>query len=396
MTDHPGPYGAEQPRGNVAAAQALGQSVWLDNLSRRLIRSGRLDRLRDLGVTGITSNPTIFQKAVAGSNDYQEGLRELVTRGRAPHDILWDLMVEDVVAAADSFRPVFDSHGGRDGFVSIEVSPTVAHSTEATVAMARDLRRRCNRPNVMVKIPATREGVAAIQTMISEGANINVTLIFSVQRYQEVVEAFLSGLETLARNGGDVAQVNSVASFFVSRVDTKVDALIDTRLAGALSDDAKRGLESIRGTIGIANSKMAYQRFLALHSGARWEALAGAGAVPQRCLWASTSVKDPRYPDTLYVDNLIGAATVDTMPEATLEALVDHGSVRARLGANLDGARAHLDQLQRCGFSLDQVTDDLEREGVAAFEKSYQELGHTLTEAVGELVGHSDGSVSDG
>ncbi len=381
MTDQLRPHDAASPPGNIAAAQALGQSVWLDNLSRQLIRSGQLERLRDLGVTGITSNPTIFQKAVAGSNDYQDGLRDLVACGRAPDEILWDLMIEDVVAAADSFRPVFESHGGRDGFVSIEVSPAVANSTEKTVAMARELHRRCNRPNVMVKIPATPEGVAAIQTMISEGANINVTLIFSVQRYEEVVEAFLSGLETLASAGGDVAQVNSVASFFVSRVDSKVDALIDKQLAGAVSDDTERRLESIRGTIGIANSKMAYQRFLALHSGARWEALTRAGAVPQRCLWASTSVKDPRYPDTMYVDNLIGAATVDTMPEATLEALVDHGSVRERLGTDLDEARAHLDQMQRCGFSLAQVTDDLEREGVAAFEKSYQDLEQALTEA---------------
>ncbi len=198
MTEPFRPHRAEARPGNIAATQALGQSVWLDSLSRRLIRSGQLERLRDRGVTGITSNPTIFQKAVAGSNDYQDGLRDLVAHGRAPDEILWDLMIEDVVVAADSFRPVFESRGGRDGFVSIEVSPAVAASTEKTVAMARELHRRCNRPNVMVKIPATPEGVAAIQTMIGEGANINVTLIFSVQRYEEVVEAFLSGLEALA------------------------------------------------------------------------------------------------------------------------------------------------------------------------------------------------------
>jgi transaldolase/glucose-6-phosphate isomerase len=365
---------------NIARVHGLGQSIWLDNLSRRMIRSGALEQLRDRGVTGITSNPTIFQKAVAASSDYDAAVHHLVSQGRTPDEILWDLMVEDVLDAADIFRPVHQSTGGRDGFVSIEVSPSVAHSTEQTVAMARDLHRRCRRPNVMVKIPATPEGVPAIQTMIAEGANINVTLIFSVLRYEQVVEAFLSGLEILAAGGGSLAQVNSVASFFVSRVDTKVDALIDARLSSGADAELVRRLESLRGTIGIANSKIAYQRFLALHSGRRWVNLARAGAAPQRCLWASTSVKDARYSDTMYVDSLIGADTVDTLPESTLEALVDHGTVRESLQAGTTEARERLDKLERSGISLDQVTSDLEQEGVESFAHSYQELGAALAQ----------------
>jgi transaldolase len=367
--------------GNVARTHALGQSIWLDNLSRGLIRSGELERLRDRGVTGITSNPTIFEKAVVGSSDYQAAVREMVARRRTPDEILWDLMVEDVVDAADIFLPVHERTGGRDGFVSIEVSPAAAHSTDQTVAMARELHRRCHRPNVMVKIPATPEGLPAIRTMIGEGANINVTLIFSVRRYQEVVEAFLSGLESLAAKGGRVDQVNSVASFFVSRVDTKVDALIDQRLSSNADTDVIRRLESLRGTIGIANSKIAYRHFHTLHSGDRWETLATAGATPQRCLWASTSVKDSRYPDTMYVDNLIGPETVDTMPERTLEALVDHGTVRESLGAGIAEAQAQLDELERCGIHLNRVTDDLEQEGVASFGQSYQRLHDALVQA---------------
>jgi transaldolase len=363
---------------NVDRARALGQSIWLDDLSRRLIRSGDLERLRERGVSGITSNPTIFQKSVAASSDYDDAVRQLTASGRTPDEILWDLMIEDVVDAADVFRPVYRDTGGRDGFVSIEVSPSVAHSTEQTVAMARDLHRRCHRPNVMVKIPATPAGVPAIQTMVGEGANINVTLIFSVQRYREVAEAFLSGLESLAAHGGSVAQVNSVASFFVSRVDTTVDALIDRRTTSGADAGLVRRMQSIRGAIGIANSKIAYHQFRAIHSGKRWGRLARAGAAPQRCLWASTSVKDPRYPDTMYVDNLIGRDTVDTMPATTLDAFSDHGTVGEPLSSGVAEARAQLEELERSGISLDQVTGDLEREGVAAFELSYRNLREAL------------------
>jgi transaldolase len=380
---------------HISEIQAIGQSIWLDNLSRRLVRSGELQRLLELGVTGITSNPTIFQKAVAASADYDDGIRALRESGRSPDDILWDLMVEDVVAAADVLRPVHQRTGGHDGFVSIEVSPSVAHSTERTVAMARDLQRRCNRPNVMVKIPATPAGVPAIRQMIAEGANINVTLIFAVRRYEDVVEAFLAGLEELQREGGAVDKVNSVASFFVSRVDAKVDAIIDAKLTEELDDATRNVLASVRGTIGIANSKLAYERYRALHAGPRWEALARAGARTQRCLWASTSVKDPRYPDTTYVDNLIGPNTVDTVPNATLEALVDHAAVRETLCDDIDEARSTLARLASCHISLDEVTDQLEVEGVAAFEKSYRDLLATLADASQALTG-SAGAPSTG
>ena len=369
----------------------LEQSIWLDNLSRRLLQSGALQRLRDQGVTGITSNPTIFQKAISDSSVYDDGIRRLAAAGRRPDQIMWDLMIEDVTAAADVLRPAYERSGGQDGFVSIEVSPEVAHSAARTVAMVDELRARCARANVMVKIPATREGLAAIQQGIGKGANINVTLIFAVSRYEAVVEAFFAGLEQLARTGGDLALVHSVASFFVSRVDTKVDALIDARLRDAPPAEAAR-LRALRGRVGIANSKIAYQRFKELHAGERWNALARAGARPQRCLWASTSVKDPRYPDTMYVDNLIGPGTIDTLPETTLEAFIDHGEVRRTLDADPDQARQQLDELARLGLDLARVTGELEDEGVRAFHQSYEDLLHVVSQTASQTAGASGAS----
>ena len=375
---------------HIAAVHQERQSLWLDNLGRRLIRSGDLVRLRDLGVTGITSNPTIFQKSVAEGTDYDAAVQDLVRAGRTPDEILWDLMIEDVRAAADVFRPVFDRTDGRDGFVSIEVSPQVAYSVEATVEMVRELRRRCDRDNVMVKIPATPQGVLAVRRMIGEGARINVTLIFSVRRYEEVVEAFLSGLEDLRDAGGDLRSVSSVASFFVSRVDSKVDRLIDVALRDAQPPEAER-LRALRGSAGIANSKIAYQLYRALHSGPRWQRLSAAGAAPQRCLWASTSVKDPAYPDTMYVDGLIGPDTIDTLPEKTLEAFVDHGVVRDRLEADVDLARRQLDELHELGISLDRATAELETEGVEAFGASYEQLLKALRGAASAAAGPGRG-----
>jgi transaldolase len=367
-------------RRNIARAHGLHQSLWLDNLSRRLIRSGDLARLRDLGVTGITSNPTIFHKAVAQAADYDADIRRLASAGRSPDQMLWDLVIEDVRDAADVFYPVFARTGGTDGLVSIEVSPDVAHSVERTVEMAGELGRRCDRANVMVKIPATPEGVLAVRRTIAEGASINVTLIFSISRYEEVVEAYLSGLEDLLDAGGDLSRVNSVASFFVSRVDGKVDALIDEAARDAAAELAQR-LRGLRGRIGIANSKLAYQRYQALHAGPRWARLAAAGARPQRCLWASTSVKDPAYPDTMYVDGLIGPDTIDTLPEKTLEAFIDHGAVRNALETGTVSARQALDELAALGIALDRVTAELEAEGIEAFAKSYDQLLATLGQA---------------
>ena len=355
-----------------------GQSLWLDNIRRQLVTSGELARLRDEGVTGVTSNPTIFEKAVSGSTDYDEALVRLVRVGKKPAEVLWDLMVEDIRMGADVFRPVYDRTRGGDGFVSIEVAPAYANSTKRTIDMAEDLRRRCNKPNVMVKIPATRQGLPAIEDQIAKGHNINVTLIFSVERYAEVAEAFLSGLEKLKKRGGDLSKVASVASFFVSRVDTKVDKLLDAKIESARDPKDKKALERLFGKAGIANSKLAYERFKELHSGPRWEALQKAGAHPQRCLWASTSVKDPRYHDTMYVEELIGPQTVDTVPPATLAAFREHGEVRRSLDENVDGARRQLKQLAEAGVSLAKVTQELEVEGVELFAKSYQSLEKTL------------------
>lgn len=358
-----------------------GQSLWLDNIRRQLITSGELARLRDEGLTGVTSNPTIFEKAVSGSTDYDEAMVRLVAAKRKPAEILWELMVEDIQAAADVFRTVHEKTKGYDGYVSIEVSPTVATSTTRTIAFAEDLRTRCNRPNVMVKIPATKEGVPAIRDQISKGHNINVTLIFSVDRYGEVVEAYLSGLEELHRKGGDLRKVASVASFFVSRVDTKIDKILADKIQNAKDPAQTRALERLYGKAAIANSKMAYERYQKLFSGPRWEKLRKAGAQTQRCLWASTSTKDPRYPDTYYVEELIGPHTVDTIPPATLAAFREHGEVRRSIDENVDVAKRQLKQLAEVGVDLDQVTRELEVEGVESFTKSFESLLATIAKS---------------
>ena len=362
-----------------------GQSLWLDNIRRQLVTSGELARLRDEGLTGVTSNPTIFEKAVSGSTDYDEAMVRLVRAKKTANEMLWDLMVEDIQSAADIFRPVYDRTKGKDGFVSIEVSPTVAASTKRTIAFAEDLHDRCHRPNVMVKIPATKAGLPAIQDQIARGHNINVTLIFSVQRYAEVVEAYLAGLEALMKRGGDLSKVASVASFFVSRVDTKVDKILAEKINAASDPREKQSLERLYGKAAIANSKLAYERWTELFSGARWERLKRAGARTQRCLWASTSTKDPRYPDTYYVEELIGPDTVDTVPPATLVAFREHGEVRRSIDENVELAKRQLSQLADAGVDLDQVTDELEVEGVATFTKSFESLLATLSKAAKDI-----------
>ena len=369
----------------IQELRKIGQSLWLDNIRRQLVTSGELARLRDEGISGVTSNPTIFEKAVSGSTDYDEAMVQLVRANKRPADMLWQLMVEDIQAAADTFRPVYDKTKGKDGFVSIEVSPTLAGNTRGTIRMAEDLRERCRRPNVMVKIPATKEGLPAIRDQISKGHNINVTLIFSVDRYAEVVEAYQSGLETFIDKGGDPQKVASVASFFVSRVDTKVDKILADKLQHATDPAQKRNLERLFGKAAIANSKLAYERYQQLFSGPRWEKLKRAGARTQRCLWASTSTKDPRYPDTYYVEELIGPETVDTVPPATLAAFREHGEVRRSLDENLELAKRQLKQLADAGVDLDQVTRELEVEGVEAFTKSFETLLATLTKAARDI-----------
>ena len=356
----------------IAELKGLGQSVWLDQIDRTMIRSGLLARYRDAGVSGVTANPTIFARALESSDAYADEIARRLEARQEPESIVWDLLIEDVQAAADVFRPVYDREHGGDGFVSIEVSPEVAGDTERTIAAARELQRRCARPNVMVKIPATPAGLPAIQTMIADGANINVTLIFGIERYVKVVEAFLAGLEQHRARGGDLGRVHSVASFFVSRVDTKVDEQL-TKKMEQLDSTRRPELEGLLGRAAVANSKLAYALFTQLHSGSRWDALRSAGAAVQRCLWASTSTKNPRYRDTMYVEELIGPATINTMPVATFEAFRDHGQVELTLQKDVDGARHVLERLAMVGIDLAAITQELEDEGVSGFAKSFRE-----------------------
>jgi transaldolase len=344
----------------------LGQSVWIDYLSRNLIRSGELERMmREDAVVGVTSNPTIFQKALAEGDIYNEQLREVLEQTGDDKEAFLQLATRDVSDACDLLRSVWDSGGGRDGYVSIEVDPNLAGDTEATIAEAQRLHEWIDRPNLHVKIPATRAGLPAIEEMIARGRNINVTLIFALQRHEEVAEAYVRGLERLVESGGDPSSVASVASFFVSRVDTEVDK----RLAKI------DGADELMGTAAIANAELAYQTYLRVFAGDRWEALAAAGATPQRCLWASTSTKNPAYRDVMYVEELIGRDTVNTMPQETIEAFQDHGEIRGlTVEEDVDGARRTLDALAEVGVDYDDVTETLEREGVEKFADSFKEL----------------------
>ncbi len=348
-----------------------GQSPWLDNLRRGYLRSGELATYVERGVRGITSNPSIFQKAIADSDDYDEQFDALLAEGSTVEDAYWRMVTDDISEAVAVLAPVHRESDGVDGHVSVEVDPGLARDTDGTIVAARNLHETIDAPNVLVKIPASVEGVPAIGTMISEGRSINVTLIFSIDRYAAVMEAYLAGLEAhAAADADDLSHVASVASFFISRVDTEVD----NRLTAIGTDEAL----ALRGKAAVAQAQLAYQRFTEVFSGPRWEALAAKGARVQRPLWASTSTKNPEYPDTLYVDTLIGPDTVNTLPEPTLEAFADHGTVARTVDADVDGARAVLDAVAAVGVDLDDVARTLEVEGVAAFEKSFDDLLATL------------------
>jgi transaldolase len=353
-----------------------GQSPWLDNLRRGWITDGELQGWVDKGVRGITSNPTIFQKAIEGSPDYDEQFATVSAAGQGVEEAYWELVTKDVEDALRILRPVYDSSDGVDGFVSLEVAPGLARDTEGTIAAARQLNETIAEPNLFVKIPATAEGVPAIQQMISEGRPINVTLIFSLDRYAEVMEAYIAGLEAY---DGDLAPVRSVASFFVSRVDTEVDR----RLEEVGTDEAL----FLRGTAAVAQARQAYQMFLETFSGPRWEALAARGAKVQRPLWASTSTKNAEYPDTVYVDELIGPDTVNTIPDATLDLFIDHGTVARTLDADPEGPSLELEKLAEVGIDLADVAQRLEDEGVASFGKSFDELITALTTKADALKG---------
>ena len=354
-----------------------GQSPWLDNLTRPYLRDGTLARLVDDGIRGVTANPTIFARAIEGSDAYDTQFAALISEGRRIDDAYWQLVVDDITHASEVLRVVFDASGGSDGFVSVEVAPELARDTAATIVAARELHARIDRPNVFVKIPATPEGVPAIQAMIAEGRNINITLIFSLSRYEQVVEAYLTGLEMLVASGGNPAGVHSVASFFVSRVDTEVDRRLD-----ALGGD---WVQTLRGRTGVAQAKLAYQIFRHRFSGARWEALADRGAEVQRPLWASTSTKDRAYSDTLYVDNLIGSDTVNTLPEATIAAFEDHGTVARTIDVEIDVAQDELRRLGEVGVDMDDVGRALEEQGVASFHESFADVLRALEEKAARL-----------
>ena len=341
----------------------IGQAIWFDYIRRSLITSGEMQSLIDQGVRGVTSNPTIFEKAIAGSSDYDDDLRALVREGASVEEIYERLALTDISLTADLFRKVYDETGGLDGYVSIEVSPVLAYDTKRTIEEARRLFSLLGRPNIMIKVPATKEGVPAIETLIAEGINVNVTLLFSVRRYEEVANAYLNGLEKLLASGRDIRSVASVASFFVSRVDTSLDPELE-----------KRSLSDLTGKIAVANAKAAYGLFGEIFSGERWRRLERQGARPQRLLWASTGTKNPRYPDTLYVDELIGPHTVNTLPPATLKAYLDHGKTENTLGVGLKEAHEQIAQIERAGIDLEAVTGKLQDDGVELFAGSFRSL----------------------
>jgi transaldolase len=355
-----------------------GQSPWLDNLERSYLRDGTLARLIDSGIRGVTANPTIFARAIESSDDYDEQFRTLVSRGTGVADAYWELVVADVIDACRAFRDLFDASGGGDGFVSIEVAPELAHDTDATTKAARDLHQRVAAPNAFVKIPATPQGIPAIRTMTAEGRNVNITLLFSLGRYAQVIDAYLDGLETFAAAGGDVSTVRSVASFFVSRVDTEVDRRLDS----VGTEEA----QLLVGRAAIAQARVAYDLFRERFADERWTSLARRGAHVQRLLWASTSTKNPAYPDTRYVDELIGPDTVNTLPEATIDAFEDHGRVARTLDQDTAASRSVLDELAGVGVDMDDVGLTLEDEGVASFHESFDHVLRALTSKSRQLV----------
>ncbi|HTA12006.1 MAG TPA: transaldolase [Solirubrobacteraceae bacterium] len=347
----------------------FGQSVWVDFLSRDSIHGGHLQELIDeRSVVGATSNPTIFQKAMSEGNAYDEQLQELLAAKDDVEASFWALAERDIQDACDLFRPVWESSGRRDGYVSLEVDPRLAYDTLSTYRMAMSLHKSVDRANLMVKIPATKPGLAAIEDVIAKGHSINVTLIFSLQRYAEVAESYIRGVERLVAAGGDPRAVASVASFFISRIDTEADRRLDEASAP----------RELQGKLAIANARLAYSHYLEAFSGPRWEYLVGKGASPQRVLWASTSTKNPAYPDTLYVEELIGPDTVNTMPEETIEAYQDHGEPQPRLEHGLEDAEHLLAELERVGVDYDDLTDTLEREGVEKFSESFAQLLQAL------------------
>ena len=352
----------------------LGQSIWLDFIHRDLLTSGQLDKLVAQGLRGMTSNPSIFNQAISNSGAYDGDIKAMVAQRRTVQEIYESLAFSDIRSACDALRPVYEKTNRLDGYVSLEVSPTLAHDTDGTVQQVREYFNAVDRPNLMIKIPATPEGIPAIQAMLGEGINVNVTLMFSVGQLNDVAEAFISGLEHLREADGDLSRMASVASFFVSRVDSMIDPMLDGRGAGDL-----------KGKLGVANARLAYHRFTEIYQSERWTALRDEGARIQRVLWGSTSTKNPAYPDTMYVDELIGPDTVNTVPPETLDAFLDHGTVARTVDRDVDGARRAVKQLGDAGIDLDDITDRLLAEGVDKFAGAFEHLLQGLENRKAEL-----------
>jgi transaldolase len=354
--------------------QKYGQSVWLDYIRRNIILNGDLQKLIDQdGLRGITSNPSIFEKAIAGSNDYTDLLTELGKQGVPTGDIYERIVVRDIQDSADKLLPVYKSTNRHDGYVSLEVSPTLARDTQGTIEEARRLWNAVNRPNIMIKVPGTPEGVEPVRRLISEGLNINITLLFAQEAYIAVAEAYLDGLEAALKAGKDISGIASVASFFVSRIDTLVDSNIDERLKNAKGADAQV-LESLRGKVAIANAKQAYRYYQKMIESPRWKALAAKGAQSQRLLWASTSTKNPKYRDVLYIEELIGPDTVNTIPPATMDAFRDHGVLRRTLDTDLAAADKTMSDLEKAGISMKQITSKLLDDAIKLFDDAFTQL----------------------
>jgi transaldolase/glucose-6-phosphate isomerase len=362
---------------------AYGQSPWMDYIRRDLLTGGGLNKfIADDGLRGMTSNPAIFEKSITGSSLYNDILNSPEAKSLNPKQLFEKIAIRDVQDACDIFRPVYDESKHRDGYVSLEVSPFLANDTVGTMEEARRLWKAVNRPNLMVKVPATPEGIPAIRQLLEEGLNINITLLFAQSAYEKVAEAFIAALEARAAKGQPISHIASVASFFVSRIDTLVDSKIDALLKTA-AGDAKTLLESLHGTIAIANAKLTYKKYQELFGGPRWRALSAKGAQTQRLLWASTSTKNPKYRDVIYVEELIGADTVDTIPPATFDAFRDHGKLRPSLTEDVAGAARHMENLAKAGISMKEVTDQLIADGVKLFADAFR----TLLEATGKSAG---------
>jgi transaldolase len=373
MTDRTGDA-AGRARDPIRALLDAGQSVWLDFMHRGILKSGELRRLVEDGVRGVTSNPTIFEKAITGSRDYDDQISSMIAGGKSTTEIYEAVVVDDIRGAAETLRPVYDATGGADGFVSIEVSPLLAHDTQGTIQEVRRWNSLIGRPNVMVKIPGTTEGFPAIEEMIAEGRHINITLLFSIEAYRRVQEAYLRGLERRVAAGQPVHQVASVASFFVSRIDTEADKRLESRAAAAAPEQAE-ALRGLRGKVAVANAELAYRLFQETFGGARWKALASRGARLQRPLWASTSTKNPAYPDLLYVETLVGRDTINTLPPQTIEALRDHGHVVPdAVTQGVDEAERVFAKLHELGFSIDAITQAVLDAGVQLFADSFNQL----------------------